>query len=346
MKRAGAVLALVALSWLPRPAAADDTLLVVAAFPSGIDVVEHVAQNAGLYAAEHLTVDKQYSGSASACAQLAATGKADVCATSIEPTILGYDKGLRLQIFFSRVHQYLFELVVLDDGPIKSLADFKGQSIGEPNAGATTEISANDMLSGAGLKRSDYDYIPVGVGAQALSALVTHKVGALSLTVMDRIAAEDVAHLKFRIFRDPILLDIPNSGFAAAPATIAAKGDLLKRYARANVKAALLIRENPQAAARLALMGQRGGTDIAPDALRAETAQLIALQNDLAGADPASPRIGYMPPSGITIYTTFFYNAGLTSTIVPASAIVTNQFIPYANDFDKKAWIAEVRAMR
>ena len=201
------------------------------------------------------------------------------------------------------------------------------------------------MLAGAGLKRTDYDYIPVGVGAQALSALVTHKVGALTLTVMDGIADEDVAHVKFRIFRDPILEGIPNSGFAAAPATIAAKSDVLRRYARATVKASILIRENPQAAARLALMGQRAAGD-GSDALQVETAQLIALRNDLAGADPSSTRIGYMPLNGVTIYNTFFYNAGLTSTLVPAAAVVTNQFIPYANDFDRKAWIADVKAMR
>jgi len=35
----------------------------------------------------------------------------------------------------------------------------------------------------------------------------------------------------------------------------------------------------------------------------------------------------------------------LTSALVPAAAIVTNQFIAFANDFDKKAWIAQVKAM-
>jgi hypothetical protein len=40
------------------------------------------------------------------------------------------------------------------------------------------------------------------------------------------------------------------------------------------------------------------------------------------------------------------YNAGLTPALVPATAVVTNQFVRYANDFDKKAWIAEVKRMR
>jgi ABC-type nitrate/sulfonate/bicarbonate transport system substrate-binding protein len=166
------------------------------------------------------------------------------------------------------------------------------------------------------------------------------------ITSMDRVNAETVSGMKFRVFRDPILQDIPNSAFAVSPETLAAKADMLKRYARANVKAALLIRENPQVAARYAVMGPQGTTPVTPEAVKAQAAQLIELQGILAGADPANPRIGYMSPNGIGIYDQFFYNAGLTKEIVPASAIVTNAFIPYANDFDKKAWIAEVKRMR
>jgi len=342
---AGFACVLLTLAFTARAAYADDTLVVAAAFPSGIDAVEHVAQEAGLYAAEHLIVDKQYTGGASTCAQLAATGKVDVCATSIEPTIQGYDHGLRLEIFFSRVYAYVYELVALADGPIKTLADFKGQSIGEPNPGASTEIMANHLLAGSGLARADYDYLPVGVGAQALTALTTHKIAGYTITAMDRVSAEAVSHLKFRIFRDPILAGIPNSGFAASPATITLKADVLRRYARANVKAALLIRENPRAAARFALLAEHRPGGVTPEALAAETAQLNALQSILAGADPANPRIGYIPRNGVQIYASFFANSGLTSALVPAAAIVTNQFIAYANDFDKKAWIAQVKAL-
>jgi hypothetical protein len=53
-----------------------------------------------------------------------------------------------------------------------------------------------------------------------------------------------------------------------------------------------------------------------------------------------------MPVNGVQLYCQFMYNAGLTPALVPASAVITNQFIPFANNFDKKAWIAEVKAMR
>jgi hypothetical protein len=53
-----------------------------------------------------------------------------------------------------------------------------------------------------------------------------------------------------------------------------------------------------------------------------------------------------MPVNGMEIYTKFMAASGLTSQVVPASAIVTNQFIDFANDFDKKAFIAQVKAMK
>jgi len=341
-----ALIALLALAAVPRPAWADDTLHVTASFAGGIEVFENVAKFGGIYDAEHVKVDKSYSGSGSICVQLAATGKVDVCATSIEPTILGYDKGVRLQMFLSRIHDYEFVLAVLADSPIKTLADFRGKDIGQPSIGDVSEVATNDMLQGAGLKKSDYTYVPVGVGGQALAALTGHKVDAISTSATALGTEAAVAHLNFRIFRDPLLDNIPDSGFEARPDVIAAKGDLIKRYVRAIIKAAILIRENPQVAARYALMGENVGTAITPEALKTETAELISLQSHFMGVNPFDPHLGQNPVRALELYCRFLHDTGWTSTLVPASAIVTNQFIAYGNDFDKKAWIAEVKKMR
>jgi NitT/TauT family transport system substrate-binding protein len=343
-----ALLAAVAILGLlgAAPPATDDPLSIVSAFPGGIEVIENVAQNAGLEKAEHVAVTKQYSGSASACAQLVAAGKGDVCAMSIEPIITGYSKGLRLQIFMARTRTYDYQLAVLDDSPIRTLADFKGKQIGEPNVASTVEISTNDMLAGAGLTKSDYSFIPVGVGGSALSAITSHKVDAISTSAVELATLTAVGHVKFRVFKDPLLDSLPNVGFAARPDVIAAKADVLQRFARAIVKGALLIRENPHVAARYALQSENVTTTVTPEAIDKEAHQLVALQNELVGGDPSSTKIGQMPVNGVQLYCQFLQNAGLTPALVPASAVITNQFIAFANNFDKKAWIAEVKAMK
>jgi ABC-type nitrate/sulfonate/bicarbonate transport system substrate-binding protein len=326
-----------------RPASADDALTVVSGSPGGTDVLETVANKAGLFKAEHLDVDKIYSGSISVCAQMVATGKGDVCAMSIESIILGYPKGLRLQTFLSRNHRYGFVLAVPADSPIRTLADFKGQPIGEPSVGSPVEIAARDMLMGAGLKSSDIVFVPVGVEGQALAALTSKKIAALADSDVALGTKTAVSGIKFRIFRDPILDSIPNNSFAARPDVIAAKSDVLGRYVRAIVKAGILIHVNPAVAARYALQGVGG--NVTPEAVQSEVTQLASLRDQLIGADPEDRRIGTMPIKGVALYCKFFSDGGLTSTLVPAQDIVTNQLVPYANDFDKKAWVAEVKRM-
>jgi NitT/TauT family transport system substrate-binding protein len=246
----------------------------------------------------------------------------------------------------SRIATYEYVLVVLNDSPVKTLADFKGTEIGEASTGSPAEVAATDMLSGAGLKRSDYTFVPVGAGAQALAALSAHKVAGNADSASAVGTEGAVSHLTFRIFKDPILDSIPDSGFLAPPQVVASKGDLLKRYARAIVKASILIRENPQVAARYTLMGESVGQAITPDALKIATAELVALRGHLMGADPMTPLLGETPLNGIALYCKRLFEMGRTTVLVPAPAVATNQFIPYANDFDKKAWIAEVKRMR
>jgi NitT/TauT family transport system substrate-binding protein len=335
-----------ALAWTGRAAFADDALTVLGGTtsPSFFDVEDMVAQQSGLFAAEHLSVNKQFVGSASTCIQLVSSGKGDICTSSVEPVIQGYDKGIRLQMFLNRDPRYDYVLAALASSPIHTLADFKGKVLGEVNTGSTSEISAGDMLQGAGLRKTDVSYVPIGTGPQAMAAIAAGKVDGLSFPSVELGTYTVVAHQIFHIWRDPILNDVPNVGFLTAPSTIAAKSDLLRRYARALVKAAIVIRENPTVAARDFLAGSN--QKVTPEAIQTTAQELMMLQGDLPGADPGSNRIGYMPLNGIQIYSKFLNAAGFTKTVVPASEIVTNQFIAYANDFDHKAFIAQAKAMK
>ncbi len=338
---AGAVLA---LAWAPRPALADDVLNVLggSAAPTMLDVPDMVAKEAGFFAQEHLIVDKQFVGTAFTCTQLLATGKGDVCSASVEPVMSGYEKGVRLTFFFNRDPLYDYVVAVLADSPIRTLGDLKGKTLGEYTTGSAAEITANNQLGGAGLRKSDYAYLPIGGGAQGLLAMTSHKVDAVADPDAEMAMDSVIGNVKFRVFRDPILSDVPNVGYMASPATIQTKGDLLRRYARAMVKADLFVHYNPAVAARYFLMGSN--QKVTPDSIALITKQIEAYQQSLPAADPSSKRIGYFPARGIAIYAKYLYDAGLTHVLVPADAVVTDQFIAYANDFDKKAFIAWAKA--
>jgi NitT/TauT family transport system substrate-binding protein len=328
------------------PAAADDTLTVIGASTTAgfYEVLDHVAELAGFYKDEHLIVQKQYITAAASVAQLVGSGKADIASLSVEPLILGYEKGLRLQYFFGSDPQYVYVLGVLDDSPIRTLADFKGKEIGEITLGSAAEVMAQSMLAGAGLRPGDYAFVPIGTGTQALTAVVNGKVAGSAFPGAALVQQGIEGHVKWRFFRHPILKDVGTYGFAALPATIQTKGDQLRRFSRAIARAAVLIRENPELAARYYLQG--AGFKLTDEAIRNQTLTLEQTQGDLPAADPLSKKIGYMPPVGMAVYCTFLHDSGLTSQVVPASAIVTNQFIDFANDYDHPALIARVKNMR
>lgn len=340
-------LALALLSLLivvPRPAHADDALTVISGstITGAFEVLGIVADRAGFYRAEHLDVASQYAGNAAIAAQLVAAGKADICSLNIVPILAGYEKGLHLTAFFSRDPHYLSVLAVLDASPIRTLADFKGATLGEYSVGSAAELAADSELSGAGLNRSDYTYIPIGSGAQAITALTSGKVTGVAFPYPELVNYQVVGNLRFRYFWHPILKDIPNDAYTATPATIAAKAGALARFARANVEAAILVRVNPRLAARYFLEGT--GARVTAAALEREEHVLVLLRDQLPAGDPASMKIGGLPLLAMDVFTRWSAANGLTKQVVPVEAVVTGRFIAYANDFDHKAFAARVSA--
>jgi NitT/TauT family transport system substrate-binding protein len=313
--------------------------------PGLYGVLEIVADRAGFFKQEHVNFVEQLVSSPSLAAQLVAVGKGDVASISSEAVIQGYDKGLKLQYFFAHAARFSNVLAVLDDSPIKTLADFKGKNIGEINPGSAGELLAQLMLAGAGVKKSDFSFSPIGLGAQAIEAVADKKVDAVAYPYAEIVPMEVVGHLKMRVFRDPILTDISNAGLASTPATIAAKRDVLKRFARALVMASLFVRYNPAVSARFFIEAGGGGGKLTPEALSNETRELTQLEGELPATDPANKRIGAFSMTGMQIYAQTLYDYGKTANVVPAAAIATNEFIAYANDFDHRAVIALAESM-
>ena len=56
------------------------------------------------------------------------------------------------------------------------------------------------MLEGAGLKKSDVSYQVIGNGAQAITAITTHKAATAAFPYPELLSYEAVAHITFRYF--------------------------------------------------------------------------------------------------------------------------------------------------
>lgn len=346
--RTGALIACaVAASFAaPRPAAADDTLnLIGGSFPTAFfEVIADVALKAGFFKDEHLDVNIQYAGNPAVAIQALAGGKGDIASGNVNGMLQGYTRGVRMTAIFSRSPQFLDVTAVLDSSPIRTLTDFKGKTLGVRTVGQPTEIYTGELLAGAGLKKGEYSFAPIGNGAQAIEALTSGKVDGAAFPFPELKTYENAANIKFRYFYDPILKDIPDDAYIASPATIEAKGDQIRRFLRAIVKASILIRVNPQLAAKYFVAAS--GMKVTDDAIATEARLLANSQNLLPAHDLNNKRIGEMPLRGMQVLAKYMVANGLTTQLIPAQQLVTDRFIPYANDFDHAAFIAQAKAMK
>lgn len=318
------------------PAAADDTLTVVlgTGLPPLMDTLDLVAQGAGFYKDEHLTITKIIVPGAAQALAACAGNTADICPIGIERMFTGYEIGQHAQLFLAWASRYTYVLAVLDDSPIKTLTDFKGAAIGVHELGpqSTGQATVTSMLANAGLKNDDYSFVPIGFNN--LDALTSKRVAGAGFPYYEMIPFQ-VAGAKLRIFENPILEETPSGGYGASPATIQTKADALRRFARAIVRASLLVRLNPAGSARLLL--QANGQPFTEDDVRLYARELTLWEPSLPAADPANKHIGLFPIAGEETYSKLLADFGLTKAPVPVSAVVTNQFNAFANDFDHAA---------
>jgi NitT/TauT family transport system substrate-binding protein len=328
--------ALVALICRPLPAVADDTLTVVLAgdLPPLMDTLDLVAEGAGFYKAQHLTVKKLIVAGPAEALDACATNKADICPIGIERMFTGYEIGVHAQLFLAWASRYTYVMAVLEDSPIKSLADFKGKSVGVHLLGPTStgQTTAISMLSNAGLKPSDYTLVPIGFNN--LTVVTSKQVDGAAFPYYEMIPFQ-VGGTRLRIFENPILKETPSGGYGASPATIQTKSDQLSRFSRAIVEAALTVRLNPAGAARAML--QANGKPFTDADVVQFTRELTQWEGSLPAADPNNKHIGLFPLAGEEVYSKLLADYGLTKAPVPVSAVVTNQFNDFANGFDHAA---------
>lgn len=329
-----------------RPARADDTLtIVLGRTPALMNALNLVAEGAGFYKEERLTVSAMPVKSALEAAQTCSSGKGDICPIGIEPLITNYGDGIRLKMFLSRARKFGYVIAVPEDGPVRQLADLKGKTIGVHVLGAAASgvFTTASALSAVGLKQTDYRFAPIGYEDEAADALASGKVDAAAFPYFEFIPFL-VSGKKLRIFRHPAFSDIPNAGYAVAPSVIAAKGEAVKRFSRAIVEASLFIHYNAGAAARILLSAD--GKPFTDEDVRRRTAELSAWQDDLPAGDPESRRIGALSKSGVQDYIRLLVDAGVAKTAVPVSEVVTDEFIEFANDFDRQAVERLAKSMR
>jgi putative hydroxymethylpyrimidine transport system substrate-binding protein len=174
-------LALLALLWLPVAAQAQqppaEKLTVLLDWFTNPDHAPLlIAREKGYFREAGLDVTLIEPADPATPPRLVAAGQADI-AVSYQPTfMLGVKEGLPLTRLGTLVATPLNSLVVLADGPVKTLADLKGRTVGYSGTGFD-DLLLRTMMKTVGL--SDKDVTLVNINFALTVSLVSGRVDAV-----------------------------------------------------------------------------------------------------------------------------------------------------------------------
>ncbi len=174
------ILRLVALALMlaaAMPAMAADKLTVLLDWfvnPDHAPLV--IAKEGGYFARHDLDVELIAPADASAPPRLVAAGQADIAVTYQPDLMLNVKEGLPLVRIGTLIETPLNCLIVLKDGPVKTLADLKGRKVGYSVA-SLQDAYITAILGSAGLTAKDVEM--VNVNFNLTTALMSGQVDAV-----------------------------------------------------------------------------------------------------------------------------------------------------------------------
>ena len=205
------------------------------------------ATELGFFAEENLDVDVVVlTGSGVIIPQLLA-GKIHSAYSSLEVLPVARQPGkpnFPIKFAYNFLPRSIWEIAVLEESPIKSLADLGGKTLGVVSITAGNVAVTQAMLQREGVDWSSVNRVGVGSGVPAFEALRRQKVDALNLwDTMDR--ALELSGTKIR--RIPYSKDyasLPSHGFPVTDELMKTRPDLIARFGRAMSKGAVACQAN------------------------------------------------------------------------------------------------------
>lgn len=211
-----------------------------------------VPKKLGYFAEEGLDVEYQGADGSVPALQALASGKAQIAVGDAQSIIQVANGGVPIKGWFVIVRNYPWAIGVLDNSPIKELKDLKGKTIGVISLGSAGYPYARTVVKSAGLNPDgDVQFVAVGVGAQAASALTSGKVDALALYGAAYATLENQG-LKLRFLPQPeVVRGLFSITLASQESYIKEHADVLAKFGRAVAKGLLFSHINPEAAVKI-----------------------------------------------------------------------------------------------
>lgn len=301
-----------------------------------------VAQYLGYFRQEGLDVTILPVRGSNEVAIQVSSGNADVGLASPADAIIGMQDGkdLDVQYYHNLYYQNIWPISVPANSPIKSVAELKGKKIGVLSMGSTGISFGHAYAREAGLDPAkDVTFIPIGVGAQALTAIRQNVVQGLVFNDA-ALAKFGVLGLQTRLLPvSKTLRDLPDTSILAKRETIRARPQELIGFARAIAKGYEFSIANPTASVKITwkLHPEAEPKNMSPDEALKQGVAVSKARMAIWSSPKTKGVAGAFVDEDWNNLVAFLKSQGLLKQTIPVSRIYTTALLPEINKFDRAA---------
>ena len=310
-----------------------------------------VAQKMGWFAEGGIKVELVPLPGSTDCVKTVATGDLEFSAPSIEPVAIIHLQGVRGKMFYTAYQGNVYGLAVPEASTVQKFEDLRGKRIGVISMASAGVPLVRALAINAGMNPdTDIRIVVAGEGAQTAALLRSGQVDALS-QFDTQYAMVELAGQKLRML-DAINKEIasyPSNGFYALDKTLAKRHAEAVALARGYAKGTIFAMNNPEAAIRIlweAYPQTRSTGKDEATALRDDMATLAARAKNFRLEAGGVTKWGESSMKNYDEYIDFLVKTGIVKQKVPATDLVTNEFITEVNNFDPAEIAAKAKAYK
>jgi NitT/TauT family transport system substrate-binding protein len=308
------------------------------------------AREAGFFAEDNLKLDiVVLQGSGDIIPQLL---KGAVQTSMITPDSVVVSKqpgrpNFPIRFAYNTYRQSIWQMAVLEQSPITSIAQLKGKTIGVGALSFANVVQTKALLRRNRIDPADVSFVAVGVGVPAFEALRRGQIDVLNLFATIHAALEGQGTKIRRLPYPPEFANSSSHGMAFTEKTLTERPDLVIRFGRALAKGTIGCQANPEgclAAYWKAYPEQK--PQVVDDKVRAYQLHILETVTDgmTTFREPTQRMGSYSDEDWTAILTSLRQGGELQGPEIPLTALYTNQFVADYNAFDRAAVIAKAKA--
>ena len=328
---------------------------VTMAFTSAQPYLGHtayfVARELGYWEEDNLDVQFEWTSGSGQAIQLLGAGQINFTGANHDTLIFALDKGAKMKAVFQEHTKCEFTFAVPKDSPITTIEDLAGKRIGVSSLSSGFVSFAKAAFFEAGLDYNAINFVEVGSGATAATAISAGEVDVLGLwevafATLENTLGDDY----FRYIMPPIYDRLACNAIITSDDMVNNHPDETAAFLRGLAKGTLFMQTNPEAAIAIfyknvpeAMPLDKDEATILAEALHATKSENIQRSNENRPQENPMHLWGYVVASELLAAQDVNILMGTLTNKLAAEDMMTNQFLEQINDFDSAAIIAQAQ---